>query len=180
MKLNLGCGPCWKLGYTNVDCESPTQLCEWARQSNLPEPLQDGSIEFMQFDLQDPWPWTDGSVDEIIADNVLEHFDHPETHHVLSEARRVLTIGGTIRGEVPDFRRVWEYYEQQRDWAWGPLLTWGPYAAPAANALYNFCYAWGHKQIFTQEMLTERLGQFLTEVTVVPVGEHKLSYTATR
>ena len=158
--LNLGCGPVILPEYLNVDIETPEVLTEWASQAGKPAAEFDNG-NFLQFDLLQPWSFVDDdSVDTIIANNFLEHFDHAGTHHILSECKRSLAPDGSVRGRVPDFRRVWEAYECDADWDWEPAVTWGPYPQPAANALFNFCYAWGHKQIFTREMLYDRLSQF--------------------
>jgi SAM-dependent methyltransferase len=66
------------LGYVNVD------ICPPADQI---------------VDLRENWPWPDCSVDEIIADNVIEHL--PDKIHTMNEVWRVLRLGGTIVVTVP-------------------------------------------------------------------------------
>jgi hypothetical protein len=41
-------------------------------------------------DLTEPWPWEDGSVEEIHMSHFLEHFTPPQRCHILNEAYRVL------------------------------------------------------------------------------------------
>lgn len=48
--------------------------------------------------------FADGSVDEIRASHILEHFPQDKVQAVLDEWVRVLKPGGTIRIAVPDFR----------------------------------------------------------------------------
>lgn len=48
----------------------------------------------------------DGSVDEIRASHVLEHFSHREVPAVLADWARALKPGGLLRVAVPDFEQV--------------------------------------------------------------------------
>lgn len=57
-----------------------------------------------------PLPHGDGSVDEIRASHVLEHFPHRQVPDVLKEWARALKPGGQLRIAVPDFRRIAEQY----------------------------------------------------------------------
>lgn len=84
MKLNLGCGPDHKEGYTNVDFR------------NLPG--VDKVVDLSKF----PWPWEDKSVDEILMLDFLEHFPYRQTEVVLAEAWRILKLDGKIVIQVPD------------------------------------------------------------------------------
>src|SRR5258708_8631178 len=58
IKLNLGCGPHIAPGYVNVDIV----------------PLPGGDLVA---DLDQPWPWQDGTVAEILASHLFEHVDRP-------------------------------------------------------------------------------------------------------
>jgi predicted SAM-dependent methyltransferase len=53
---------------------------------------------------------TDGSVDEVRASHVLEHFSHRQTADVLREWVRVLKPGGVLKVAVPDFDRITDWY----------------------------------------------------------------------
>jgi hypothetical protein len=82
MKLNLGCGKLHKPGYINIDMIEPAdQLVDLAH---------------------DKWPWSDGSIFELEADNLLEHFDNDEFMYFLNEAWRVLRQGGKFWWKVPN------------------------------------------------------------------------------
>ena len=52
----------------------------------------------------------DGSVSEIRASHVLEHFSHRDTLAVLADWHRALEPGGLIRIAVPDFQVIAEMY----------------------------------------------------------------------
>lgn len=80
MKLNLGCGSDIRKGYLNVD------------NVNGPD------IDFLM-DIEKPFPFSDSSIDEIMASHVLEH-----THRyasIIKECHRVLKPGGKLEVRVP-------------------------------------------------------------------------------
>jgi SAM-dependent methyltransferase len=76
MKLNLGCGKRIKSGWVNCDIH----------------PLPDVDV-VMNVD-EFPWPWEDGTVDEIFASHLFEHVAKP-VDFVL-ECWRVLKPGGQL------------------------------------------------------------------------------------
>jgi SAM-dependent methyltransferase len=83
-RLNLGCSG-WirpaSDGWVNVDCRK------------LP-----GVDEVCDLNVI-PWPWADGSVDEVYASHVLEHLDDPCA--AILEIHRILKPGGTVHLIVP-------------------------------------------------------------------------------
>lgn len=90
MRLNLGCGPDLRAGYLNVDIVG----------MRVPT-----GIDFVVHDL-DPdtgWPWPDGSVDEVLMLDFLEHFPYRKTKKILMEVWRVLVVDGFVEIQVPDF-----------------------------------------------------------------------------
>ena len=156
MKLNIGCGPMWLEGYLNVDIEPVGALLrQMLEQEITGVPVL--AAKTLQFDLRQPWPWADGSVEEILADQFLEHLDDYELNHVLQEGFRVLRSGGRLHGRTPDFARVWKACSWRSDFGFRPAAREGVYQAPWMNALRNYCYEWGHKQVWTQEMVAFRL-----------------------
>ena len=64
-----------------------------------------------------PLPYSSGSIDEIRASHVLEHFGWRDVHAVLGEWYRVLRPGGLLRIAVPDLDRIVRSTDPQR-WAW--------------------------------------------------------------
>lgn len=81
VKLNLGGGYQKIAGYQNLDRKLGSEVY----------PLN-------QF--------VDGSVDEVRASHVLEHFPHGQIETVLAEWVRVLKPGGWLKIAVPDFERI--------------------------------------------------------------------------
>jgi SAM-dependent methyltransferase len=82
LKLNLGCGKLHKDGFVNVDLKEPAdELVNLAHEK---------------------WPWPDGTIDALEADNLLEHFDNDEFMRFLNEAHRVLKPGGRFWWKVPN------------------------------------------------------------------------------
>lgn len=85
MKLNLGCGQNRMEGYVNTD----------------KEPLVEPDVVM---DLEDfPWPFDDDSVDEVVANHVLEHVgaDPQVFLGVMQELYRVCRPGALLRIAVP-------------------------------------------------------------------------------
>lgn len=61
-------------------------------------------------DVLFPLPDEDGSVDEIRASHVLEHFPHGEVQAVINGWVRALKPGGVLKVAVPDLRAIAEQY----------------------------------------------------------------------
>ncbi len=93
--LNLGCSDDHRAGWVNVDIAQPADVIT---------------------DLNGPWPWEDGSVERILANDVLEHIHGkhyivtdrgimgsslPGKIWALNEAHRVLEPGGVLEFVVP-------------------------------------------------------------------------------
>jgi len=83
LRLNLGCGLRRLSGYLNVD------------KAGEPDLLWD--LERL------PWPWEDGSVDEVVLHHVLEHLgERVDTYlGILREIYRVCRPGALVHVTVP-------------------------------------------------------------------------------
>jgi predicted SAM-dependent methyltransferase len=57
-----------------------------------------------------PLPYADGSVTEIRASHVLEHFPHGQVADVIKDWVRCLKKGGKLKIAVPDFQKIAEDY----------------------------------------------------------------------
>lgn len=92
MKLNLGCADRFKEGYVNVDRFRPNNV--------------DGVFQLA--DLSQLFPWQDSSIEEIVADDIIEHL--PNKIQTMNEIHRVLVPGGLVHIFVPttDGRGAWQ------------------------------------------------------------------------
>lgn len=92
LRLNIGCGPCGKSGWTNTDIDPfPGVNCIYDCRKSLPFP--------------------DNSARCIFTEHFVEHLDYcEEIPHFLSECHRVLETGGVIRIIVPDAEKYLQGY----------------------------------------------------------------------
>lgn len=82
MKLNLGCADRHQPGYVNVDiCPPADQIA----------------------DLSQRWPWEDSSVQEVMAEDIIEHI--ADKIHFMNELHRVLRNGGEALIVTPNAAR---------------------------------------------------------------------------
>ena len=86
-QLQLGCGHDAKPGWINQDMVS------------LP------GVDVVHDLNTRPWPWADGSIDEVWAKDVLEHL--PNTVEVMEEIYRITRPGATVYIAVP-YWNSWE------------------------------------------------------------------------
>jgi len=87
LKLHLGCGTNKLPGWVNIDSVKECQ----------PDLIHDVSYIL---------PYEDLSVDEILAEDLLEHFDKYLRFIVFYNWTRVLKVGGKITLQVPNFKKI--------------------------------------------------------------------------
>lgn len=92
IKLNLGCRRDIKTGYVNIDIEEYPNVV-----------IMD--VRKLQY--------SDLSVDEIYAKDILEHFSWRETEPILNEWNRVLKVGGDITIITPDISLLFRNYNNR-------------------------------------------------------------------
>ncbi|WP_052717370.1 class I SAM-dependent methyltransferase [Chromobacterium vaccinii] len=85
LKLNLGCGHDKRTGFINVDSQAACQ--------------PDQVVDLERF----PWPWADGSVDEIVMSHVLEHLGAATDTYlgIIKELYRVCAPDARVTITVP-------------------------------------------------------------------------------
>lgn len=88
-----------------------------------------------------------GTVEEIYASHILEHFSHTRTVDVLREWNRVLKKGGKLYVSVPDFARMVEIYQKHGLIPWITNMLWG-------DQIYDLAY---HYAPFTAGTLLKSL-----------------------
>ena len=134
MKLNIGCGNKLEDGWVNVD-----------RLALVPG--------VTVWDLTNRWPIEDGSVEEILASHVIEHFDSGHRCFVWNEMYRVMSPGAKATVIVPHWANNRAYGDPTHKWP--PVSemafyylskAWRDTEAPHCNDLLtcDFEVTWGY------------------------------------
>lgn len=88
VKLNVGCGENKIDGYVNTDIRNDTN----------PD---------MVIDLEKiPYPFDNSSVDEILANDIIEHFSYKIVEDIVREWHRILKNDGKLIIKTPDFENI--------------------------------------------------------------------------
>src|SRR5215471_13790857 len=103
LKLDLGCGKFKKDGFTGVDTKEFPGVDVVA-------------------DLTKRWPWKDGSVEEVSASHIVEHFDVEDRIHFVNELYRVLIKGGKAVVVTPYWASSRSYGDLTHKWP--PVSEW--------------------------------------------------------
>lgn len=128
MKLNLGSGNDYRQGYVNIDIRTNIKADKhW-------------NIKDLQYE--------DNTVDEIVIQDVLEHFKNPVK--ILKECHRVLNLGGVLIIRVPD----WEKISKPEFWKNRPFDKCENKVLGGRKNNYD-----RHKSLFTTEVLKKRLNK---------------------
>ncbi|HTH79315.1 MAG TPA: DUF4214 domain-containing protein [Ramlibacter sp.] len=127
-RLNVGCGFDIRDGYTNVDMNAFHQPDLIADISNIHQ------VE-------------DGTVEEVLAQDVLEHVPRTKVLPALVEWNRVLHVGGILRLRVPDLTSI------------ARMILAGEHKAVVVDMLYGTQPYAGdfHTAGFTVQSLTSEL-----------------------
>jgi len=110
MKLNLGCGARLMTNYLNIDYRKPVCGTE--------------GFEFREADCRDLSFLSDNSIEEIYAEQLIEHIHPMQIAETLYEWCRVLTLNGKLILIYPDFDKVVHVYQEHKDlrttedWFW--------------------------------------------------------------
>jgi len=176
VKLNMGSASKRLDGYLNVDIR---------KAENVDIILDLTSVPYEEnFAVADQWilaeipkhDWTNW-VDEITAQEILEHISFREIGKVLVEWHRILKSGGVLNIQVPDIGKMCEYYvnkqicecvpHKAKDWKSFSAIARCPRCGGEAKVnpdRWKFAlhgagkheYDW-HKNHFTKESLKELL-----------------------
>lgn len=120
MKLNLGSGNKRIEGFTNVDLQNADINCDIRKL-----------------------PFEDGSIDEIMAIHVCEHFYVREIYGVLKEWKRVLKKDGIMALELPCLDKVLAHFANGSP---ENFTLWPLYGDPRTHsagepALHKWCWS---------------------------------------
>lgn len=140
--LNVGCGTDYKKGWINIDNNSDNNI----------EQLD------LNWDLRNPLPFADSSVDFVFNEHFIEHLTVDEAQVVIKDLMRVLKPGGVMRIAMPDLESVVNNYmnvpldEDQviKDYKLGFVKT----RAEWMNMSFRW---WGHMWLYDWEELKRRL-----------------------
>lgn len=147
LRLHLGCGPCYKEGWVNIDLAqlTPKSVQAWMARKRAGERQR---LDLM-WNLGRGLPFPDNSVDAIFSEHVLEHFDYSAGLAILKESYRVLKPGGVGRIGVPDLRRYIDSYNGD-----DPIIDdCRPGRPTRAIALNEIFFHHGHRAIYDYETM---------------------------
>jgi predicted SAM-dependent methyltransferase len=147
LRLHLGCGPCYKEGWVNIDLAqmTPKSVQAWiARKRAGERPRLD-----LMWNLTRGLALSDNSVDAIFSEHVLEHFDFGAGLAILKECYRVLKPGGVLRIGVPDLGRYVASYKGDDSM----IDDCRPGRPTRAIALNEIFFHHGHKAIYDYETM---------------------------
>jgi len=131
LKLDLGCGKNKKEGFYGVDS------------------LKFDAVDLVH-DLSKPWPWKNGSVEEVHCSHFIEHLTWPERVHFFNELYRVLRVDGNCTLILPHWASS-RYYgdpthkEPFSEFAFYYLdKNWREVNAPHVGYSCDFLATWGY------------------------------------
>ena len=109
-------------------------------------------------------PFATGSVDEIVAEHVLEHV--PDLVALMEEIYRVLAPGGLLRLEVPYFAHpdAWRDPTHVRFFTWESMDYFIDEMKPAVYTGVNFNYR--HKELGFGDGLNSAIGKVLARLSI--------------
>lgn len=96
MRINLGVGDHRIEKFINVDCR----------------PIPQADIVCDIFDVQGRLGFADGTIDEIYAGHLLEHFYIWQIKKLLKSCNRWLKDGGILWVVIPDFRKIFDHLKK--------------------------------------------------------------------
>lgn len=128
MKLHCGCGNDLKEGYVNIDAQTPCDLTH---------------------DLRNSLPYQDNSIDEIWANDVIQHFSKVEWRSIRKDWVRVLKQGGIMHLSCWNFPWVLCMFLLHSDEPYALQRIYG-----SQDGEFDY-----FKNGFTWEKLTRELGE---------------------
>lgn len=144
LKLHIGCGTNYIDGWINIDNNSDKNIKK---------------LDFM-WDLRNPLPFRENSVDFVYNEHFLEHLTAEEGIKALQEFKNILKPGGVLRVAMPDLEDVINIYlnpdwkEEQKDFFKKYGLDFIKTRAEQININFRW---WGHKWLYDWEELDRRL-----------------------
>lgn len=143
-KLHVGCGTVYIDGWVNIDNNSDHNITKLD----------------LNFDLRNPLPYKDNSVDFIYNEHFFEHLSVEEGLNALLNFKRVLKPGGVMRIAMPDLLDIVKMYNND-NWKTEYAETFKEHGMEFIKTkaeLININFRWwGHKWMYDWEELERRL-----------------------
>jgi len=162
VKLQLGSCQSFKEGWINTD--------------GFPENIRDVHVKqnTSKLDVTKPFPFSDESVDFMLAEHLIEHITYKEAEFMLNESTRVLKSGGVLRLSTPDIsfimnlRSPLTINSQYIDFISSKFLPSGE--SSAIHVINNAFRNWGHQFLYDEGTLISLAERCHFNVTRVPYG----------
>lgn len=140
--LNVGCGTDYKEGWVNIDNNSDNNIKKLDKN----------------WDLRNPLPYKDNSVDFVFNEHLIEHLTLEEGQTVIKDLMRVLKPGGVLRIATPNLAEVVDQYTSlpiNKD----PTIKRFKldYIKTPAERINIAFREWGHKYLYDAEEITRRV-----------------------
>ncbi len=141
LKLHLGCGHARWDGFVNID--------GYSNARSQPDVIHD---------LTKPLPYDDGTVDEVHAIHLIEHFQRWEAPVILADWVRVLKPGGTLVLECPWLDKVigaFHYFITEGKPLNPRFTMWGLFGDPGYRdpaMMHHWCYSVGELSELMREV----------------------------
>lgn len=103
--LDIGAGRNYKKGWVHVDFYKTRIRKFWKKYS--------GHNPDIETDLRKPLYCKDNIIDGIYSGHTLEHLYFEDAYNLLNECFRVIKPGGWLRINVPDLKRVIDFYNDE-------------------------------------------------------------------
>jgi hypothetical protein len=175
LKLDLGCGRSKREGFSGVDAiafpgvDIVTNLAD--RKHTDPcvarRAVEGGCTCPRDYNVFQPWPWEDNSIDEAFSSHFVEHLDVHARKHFVEQLWRVLKPEATAQIVVPYAFSERAYGDLTH--AWPPLVgfwffyldaVWCAQNSAHHTYLANFSVGWGHNP---REDLKSRNPEYVQE-----------------
>jgi predicted SAM-dependent methyltransferase len=142
LKLNIGCGTDYKRGWINIDNNSDDNI---------------NKLD-INWDLRNPLPFSDNSVDFIFNEHFIEHLTVEDGQIAIRDLMRVLKPGGVMRIATPDLEvTVNKYMNIPLDKDPTVKKYKMDFIKTRAERINIGFRWWGHKWIYDWEELERRL-----------------------
>jgi len=140
--LNVGCGTDYKEGWINIDNNSDDNI----------EKLD------LNWDLRNPLPFPDQSVDYIFNEHFMEHLTVEQSTRANQDFMRVLRKGGVLRIAMPDLEEVVDMYMDKKWKQRKVIKNHNMQFVKTRAELMNMSFSWwGHMWLYDWEELKRRL-----------------------